>query len=117
MVWIQPIACCILLDVALSDVLHRVLLKALKRTDLADNKGSVCGIGLLESIHKLNTVIIKLSVSVVVEFFLLVHGLWRQRGCFTAIGEAKLWMQHAECWGVTVYQVFLDLKKAYNLIS
>ena len=77
-----------------------------------DDKGGVCGIGLLEAIHKLILAVINLRILTSVEFCAAVHGFWRQRGCFTAIGKTKLRMQRATCTVTTIYQVFLDLWKA-----
>ena len=82
-----------------------------------DDKGGVRGIGLLEAIHKLISTIINLRMTESVEFCPAVHGFRRKRGCFTAIGEAKLRMQRAACTGETVYQVYLDLRKAYDSIN
>ena len=52
-----------------------------------------------------------------VEFCPAVYGFRRKRGCFTAIGEAKLQMQQVVCMGEIVYQVYLDLRKAYDSIN
>ena len=40
-----------------------------------------------------------------------------KRGCYTAIGEAKIRMQMAACSSQTIFQIFLDLRKAYDSID
>ena len=82
-----------------------------------DDKGGVGGIGLLETIHKLISAIINLRISLTVEFCEAVHGFRQRRGCFRAIGETKIRMQKAACEGTTVFQIFLDLRKAYDSVD
>jgi hypothetical protein len=64
-----------------------------------DDKGGVRGIGLLESVHKLISAVINLRMNGTIQFCSAVRGFRRHRGCFTAIGEAKLRMQRAACRG------------------
>ena len=45
-----------------------------------------------------------------------IHGFRQQRGTGTAILDAKLVMSQAEISGQTLYQVFIDLTKAYDAI-
>lgn len=82
-----------------------------------DDKGGVRGIGLLETLHKLVSQIINMRLNATVKFCEAVHGFRKKRGCFTAIGEAKLRMQMAACSAVTTYQIYLDLRKAYDSID
>ena len=82
-----------------------------------DDKGGVRGIGLLEAIHKLISQIINLRIAAAVKFDEDVHGFRRRRGTYTAIGERKLRMQMAACSLTTVYQVYLDLRKAYDSVD
>ena len=82
-----------------------------------DDKGGVRGIGLLEAIHKLISQIINLRIAAAVKFDEDVHGFRRRRGTYTAIGERKLRMQMAACLSTTVYQVYLDLRKAYDSVD
>jgi hypothetical protein len=81
-----------------------------------DDKGGVRGIGLLESIHKLISAVINLRMGATIEFCPAVHGFRKNRGCFTVVGEAKLRMQRAACKGQVTFQIFLDLRKAYDSI-
>ena len=67
-----------------------------------DDKGGVRGIGLLESIHKIISQIINLRLGETIKFCDEVHGFRKRRGCYTAIGEAKLRMQMAACSYETV---------------
>ena len=46
-----------------------------------------------------------------------VYSFRRKRGTFTAIGETKLDIQLATYGSETLYQVFLDLRKAYDSID
>ena len=82
-----------------------------------DDKGGVRGIGLLESIHKLISQIINIRMGNTIKFCEEVHGFRRRRGCFTAIGETKLKMQISACQSDTIYQIYLDLRKAYDFIA
>jgi hypothetical protein len=82
-----------------------------------DDKGGVRGIGLLESIHKLVSQIINMRLGKTIQFCEEVHGFRKKRGCYTAIGEAKIRMQMAACSAETTYQVYLDLRKAYDSID
>ena len=61
--------------------------------------------------------LINLRMTDVIEFCLEVHDFCCQCGCFIAIGKAKFWMQQAICNGVTAYQIYLDLQKAYDSIN
>ena len=82
-----------------------------------DDKGGVRGIGVLEVIHKLVSAIINQRMSKVINFCKAIHGFRKKRGCFTAIGEAKMRMQRAACKGITLYQIYLDLRKAYDSVN
>ena len=82
-----------------------------------DDKGGVRGIGLLEVIHKLVSQIINLRLGEKIKFLPEVHGFRRHRGTYTAIGEAKMRMQIDACSSAPVYQVYLDLSKAYDSID
>ena len=82
-----------------------------------DDKGGVRGIGLLEAIHKLISQIINLRIAASISFDNDVHGFWKRRGTYTAIGERKLHMQMAACSSTTLYQIYLDLRKAYDSVS
>ena len=82
-----------------------------------DDKGGVCGIGLFEVIYKLILAIINLQAAEAIDFCPEVHSFHRHFGCFMAIGEAKLWMQKATCQGTTIFQVYLNLRRAYDSID
>ena len=82
-----------------------------------DDKGGVRGIGLLETMHKLVSQVINMRMNSTIKFCESVHGFRRNRGTFTAIGEAKIKMQMAACSSETVYQVYIDLRKAYDSID
>ena len=79
-----------------------------------DDVGGVRGIGLLEAVHKLVSQIINLRMAEAIEFVDEVHGFRKGRGTYTAVGETKVRMQLVTCSLQTVYQIFLDLRKAYN---
>ena len=61
--------------------------------------------------------VINLQILAMVDFCAAVHSFWWKRGCFTAIGKTKCRMQQAARIGTTIYQVFLDLRKAYNSVD
>ena len=62
-----------------------------------DDKGGVRGIGLLETLHKLMSSIINMRMTKSIKFCEEIHGFRRGRGCYTAIGEAKLKIQETTC--------------------
>jgi hypothetical protein len=75
------------------------------------------GIILLEVVHKICTTIIHFRIQESIEFHPGIHGFRVHRGTITAILEAKLQMQHASRSGLPYYQVFLDLRKAYDTLD
>ena len=81
-----------------------------------DDKGGVRGVGLLKAFHKLIFAMINLRMNRMIEFCLTVHSFWCQRSCYMAIGKAKLRMKRAAYWGKPMYQIFFDLRKAYDSI-
>ena len=82
-----------------------------------EDKGAVRGIGLLDVIHKIISQIINLQMNEKIKFCELVHGFCKNRGTYTAISEAKIHTQIATCKSTPVYQIYLDLQKAYVLID
>ena len=82
-----------------------------------DNVGGVQGIGLLETVHKLASQIINLRMAEAINFHEDVHGFCRKRGTHTAIGETKIRMQMATSQSSTLFQVYLNLRKAYDSIN
>ena len=84
---------------------------------LKDDKGGVRGIGLLKSIHELISQIINLRMAASINFCSEVHGFQKERGTYMAIGETKIKMQMAAVASETVYNIFLDRRKAYDSID
>ena len=82
-----------------------------------NDKGDVRGIGLLEVLHKLVSQVINMRMAAKVRFLEEVHGFRSGRGTYTAIGETKIRLQLAVHTSETTYQVYLDLKKAYDSID
>lgn len=52
---------------------------------LKNDKGDVRGIGLLETIHKIISLLINIRMNNSIHFCKEVHGFRRKQGCFTAI--------------------------------
>ena len=75
------------------------------------------GIGLLEVVWKLIASIINKRLMRNIEFHDGIHGFRPGRGTGTATLEAKLLMQMAACKDIPLYQVFLDLTKAYDTLD
>ena len=75
------------------------------------------GIGLLESIHKIISKIIDLRMAKAVKYSESIHGFRNKRGTYTAIGETKLRMKIFTSASVPLFQIFLDLKKAYDSVD
>lgn len=79
--------------------------------------GRFRGIGLLETVWKIVSSIINARLSNNITFHSAIHGFRAERGTGTAILEAKLLVSLSAKEGRTLYQVFLDLSKAYDSIS
>jgi len=79
--------------------------------------GGVRGIGLLETIWKLMERIIDRRLARGIEFHDALHGFRKRRGCGTAVLECRLEQERALYNGETLFQVFLDLTKAYDTLD
>jgi Reverse transcriptase (RNA-dependent DNA polymerase) len=79
--------------------------------------GGVRGIGLLETIWKIISIIIKDRLVDSNTCDDSLHGFLPTRGTSTAIIEAKLKLDTTIATGTTSFQVFMDLSKAYDSVS
>ena len=79
--------------------------------------GEYRGIALLEVLYKLCTTIITRRLQDSVQFHDCIHGFRRKRGTATATIETKLKMQLAFRQQIPYFQVFIDLKKAYDTLD
>jgi hypothetical protein len=75
------------------------------------------GITLLDVVYKLCSKIIHLRLQDKIEFHPDLHGFRPGRGTDTAILEAKLLMQLSGLYCQPLYQIFLDLSKAYDSLD
>jgi hypothetical protein len=82
-----------------------------------EDRGKYRGIALLEVVYKLVSIIIHLCLQTVIDFHPSLHGFRQQCGIGICILEAKLQMQLASDLCQPLYQVFLDLMKAYNTLD
>jgi len=94
----------------LPTLLHCNILVLIPKTE----PGKVRGIGLLESLWKLITTIIHCRLMRGITFHPDMHRFLPKKGCSTACMEAKLQMQHMYCIGQPLYQIFIDMSKAYD---
>jgi len=94
----------------LPTLLHCNILVFIPKTKL----GKVRGIGLLESLWKLFTTIIHKHLMKNIVFHLDMHGFLPKQGCSTASIKAKLQMQYAHCTSQPLFQVFINISKAYE---
>ena len=78
--------------------------------------GAYRGIGLCEIIWKVASSIINTRLRAIT-FHDTLHGFRAERGTGTAIIEAKLHQQLASVEQVPVFQVYLDLRKAYDTLD
>jgi hypothetical protein len=79
--------------------------------------GGVQGLGLLEVIWKVIASILTERLNAAVKWHNCIHGFRAERGTGTAIIEAKLFQQLASIDQVPVFEIYLDLKKAYNSVD
>jgi Reverse transcriptase (RNA-dependent DNA polymerase) len=78
--------------------------------------GGVRGIGLVEALWKLLATLINARLSSI-RLHDSLHGFRAGRGTGTAIIEAKLFQQLAQIAQVPCFEIFLDLKKAYDTVN
>ena len=74
-------------------------------------KGGGWGIGLVELIWKLLTLILHRRLTMI-KLHVVLHGFREGRGTGMATLEAKLLQQLAAIWEEVLYVIFLDLTKA-----
>jgi hypothetical protein len=78
--------------------------------------GNYCGIGLLEPFWKVVEKIMVRRLSLI-KFHYCLHGGLPKQGTGTTSIEAKLARQLAWCDQCPLYEIYLDLKKAYDAID
>ncbi len=78
--------------------------------------GNYCGIGLLNLIWKVVEKVMVARFSVI-ELHDCLHGGLPKRGTWTAIMEVKLQQQLAWAEQEPLYQIYLDLRKAYDALD
>ena len=79
--------------------------------------GGVRGIGLLDAVWKLIEKVIDLRLAHGIQFHDALHGFRKGRGTGTAILHCRLEQEQALMKGETLYQIFLDLTKAYDTLD
>jgi hypothetical protein len=79
--------------------------------------GGTRGIGLLEVMWKVCSAIINKRLQQSITFHEALHGFRTEHGTGTASLDAKLQMQLSHIRGVPLYQIFLDLSKAYDTMD
>jgi hypothetical protein len=84
---------------------------------LPKGSGEYRGIGLLETVWKLLSSIIDARLKAAIHFHDALHGFRASHDTSTAIFEAKLFQQLATVEQVPLYEVFIDLQKAYNALD
>ena len=92
--------------------LHWQILACLPKPD-----GGTRGIGLIEVAWKHVEAIIDNRVKAVVRFHDMLHGFTPCRGTGTAIIEAKLQQELAHLQRRPLFQIYLDLKKAFDSLD
>jgi hypothetical protein len=79
--------------------------------------GGVRGLGLLEVVWKIIASILAEHMNSTIKWHDCIHGFRAERGTGTAIIEAKLFQQLALVDQVPVFEIFLDLRKAYDSVD
>ena len=80
-------------------------------------KEEMRSIGLTDSIWKICSRVIANRINDTVKWHKSIHGFRNSKGTGTATLEVKLMASLSEHKGDTIFQVFLDLKKAFDSIS
>ena len=80
-------------------------------------KGGFQGIGLVEVIWKLLTIILHRRLTTGIKLHDVLHGFQEGRGTGTATLEDKLLQQLAAMREEVLYVIFLDLTKAYDALD
>ena len=79
--------------------------------------GNYRGIGLLEFLCNTVMVILNLRLTVVIQLHDTLHGFHTGRGTGTASLEGKLLQHPMEMREEVLYEIFLDLHKAYGALD
>ena len=79
--------------------------------------GGFRGIGLLEIVWKVIASVMNRRFSDQIIFHDALHGFRASRGTGTATIEAKLLQQWAKLTQIPLYEIFLDLRKAYDTLD
>ena len=79
--------------------------------------GGQRGVGLVEAVWKVCEAIIDTRVKKVIRFHDILHGFCQTRGTSTAIMEVKLQQEVAAMLRTILFQVYLDLTKAYDTLD
>ena len=84
---------------------------------LPKGNGDYQGIGLLEISWKVIELIINRRITDKVTFHDALHGFRARRGTGTVCIEAKLLQQLSKMVQKTLHFIFLDLRKAYDIVN
>jgi hypothetical protein len=79
--------------------------------------GGVCGIGLLETVWKVISLIFNRQITQNINLHDALHGFRAKRGTGTAILEARLHLDVSIQCGLLFHQVFLDVSNAYDTLD
>ena len=79
--------------------------------------GDFRGIGLVEVLCKALTSLLNCRLAAAIKFHDVLHGFWAFRGTGTATLEAKLLQHLTSMREAVLFEVFLDLQKAYDALD
>ena len=80
-------------------------------------KGDFRGIGLVEVLWKTITSLLNLRIAAAISFHDTLHGFRAGRGMGTANFEAKLLQQLTARREAVLFNLFLDIRKAYDALD
>ena len=83
----------------------------------SEREGVLPGIVLVKVLWKAIASLLNRRITAAISLHDMLHGFWAGRGIGTSTLEAKLLQELTAMRGGVLFEVFLDLRKAYNTLD